>query len=103
MVKKFLVLIFLISFLAIANYGCVKVGTYTHERVDLEMSGNRGYIIGNPPTTAPVLQRPDRKVFELEITLPGSQEKAETKQKKQTHQPVYQPEAKPKKSRPKIK
>ncbi len=96
MVRKFLVLVFLISFLAIANYGCVKVGTYTHERVDLEMHGNRGYIVGSSPSTASRLQRPDRKVFELEITLPGSEEKAETKQ-------LSQPEAKPKKSHPKIK
>jgi len=106
MVRRFLVLIFLVSFLAIANYGCMKIGTYTHKRVDLEMRGNKGYVVGNSPSTVSGIQKPDRKVFELEITLPGSREKEETKQikqEKQTQQPVYQSETKPKKSHPKIK
>jgi hypothetical protein len=109
MKKNRLFLFFLVTLVIISSYGCVKVTTYTHERVDLDIQGNRGYLLGSPPAMPSRLEKPDRKVLQFEITLPGPKEEniapsqnREIKQK-EISEPVYQPQVKPKKSTPKIK
>jgi len=108
MAGKFFVFILMISFLAVSNCGCVKVGTYTHERVDLEMQGNRGYVTGTPKPGPGELKMPDRKVIEFEITLPGPKQQSKSMQKeKKEKRPVskttHKARPKPEKSHPKIK
>lgn len=69
MIKKILAFIFLIGSLCAIN-GCVTVSTYTHERVDLEMKGNKGYLVGNVPQDSSSTEKTDRKTLQFDITLP---------------------------------
>lgn len=112
MTTKKLFIVFLLTSLVLISSGCVKLGTYTHERVDLGTQGNRGYIVGSPPMTGSALEREDRKIMQLEITLPSAKEgevssskSTDTKMEREISEPVYQPQIQPrqKKSSPKIK
>lgn len=94
MEKKLLALTVLLFFAGITTCGCVKLNTYTHERVDLEPYGNKGYITGKAAHTASS-EKNDRKVLQLEVTLPGT-----TKESEGTCESEYKPE---KTRSPKIK
>ncbi len=51
-------------------FGCVRTNKYKVERTDQDVSGNRGYFMGNIP---PPLERPDkldREVLNVDIILP---------------------------------
>ena len=52
--------------------GCSNVRTYIFkkERVDQEMSGNRGYIVGTPPPQPAIREIPKRTMIGIDIEIP---------------------------------
>lgn len=75
--------VFLISAGSIFLGGCL-LRTYTIEkpRVDLEISGNQGYISGSAPQPRPEVKRTRRKITVIELELGTHHPQTEASQKK---------------------
>ncbi len=89
--KKILIMLFA-GFICIYLVGCsgwiVRTSSSRQERVDQKVSGNRGFIFGQPtaPPKEPTFK--DRKVFRFEIEMPNlrRKEKTESEVKKEEKQ-----------------
>ena len=90
--------------LAFALTGCSRITTQVVEkpRVDQEIQGNRGYLMGSAPKTE-TKRKPTRKILQTDIELPTGSEmnpwKREGQSKKQAA-PASQPAAAPAATRP---
>ena len=79
--KKILIMLFA-GFICIYLVGCsgwlVRTSSSRQERVDQKVSGNRGFIFGQPtaPPKEPTFK--DRKVFRFEIEMPSLRQKEKT-------------------------
>jgi LysM repeat protein len=51
-------------------FGCVRSSKYKVERTDQELSGNRGYYMGNLPPPPERPEKLDREVVNIDIDLP---------------------------------
>jgi nucleoid-associated protein YgaU len=71
--KKFLLMVFSVL-ICIQLAGCakwvVRISESRKPRVDQEISGNRGFILGKPTTPVKEPTFKDRKVYQVEIEIP---------------------------------
>lgn len=51
-------------------FGCVRANKYKVERTDQDVSGNRGYFMGNIPPPSERPEKLDREILNIDIDLP---------------------------------
>jgi nucleoid-associated protein YgaU len=67
MLKRNLILFVGILFLAVISAGCLRVTTIEQERVDLDVIGNQGYILGSSAEAPRVPEDKTRKIIQIDV------------------------------------
>jgi nucleoid-associated protein YgaU len=67
MIKKSVYLIVAVMFLLSLTAGCLSVRTVEKERVDLEVEGNEGYLLGGPKQQAYQPKEKTRKILQVDV------------------------------------
>ena len=66
-------LLMVMLFIGVALAGCSNVSSpylITKDRVDQDISGNRGYLLGTPPPVSPRKDTPKRTMIGIDIEIP---------------------------------
>lgn len=67
MLKKKFILISGVLFLIMTTSGCLTIKTVEHERVDLGLQGNKGYILGQPKYKKEEIRNKTRKIIQINV------------------------------------
>jgi len=75
--RKFLLLLIVLMVLSGCRY--ITTTVIEQERVDQEISGNRGYIYGTPPPQYEDTSAKTRKYYHIEVEVPLPERKKDAK------------------------